>query len=193
MVCILRVLKGLEKLCVAPRSPHVLGRAGPLALDAHRIPLAILGIEDLLDHDLVPPRIAHVVDVPEPELPLARGEDLTELDLLGVLIEIRIRRAIMAVINVKIPQMLVVPAHDDLNDVMKSFQSGVGDQDPPPDTRLDILERDLDLEDRILKLRLVGFLYGRLDLRTLEFQPGLIESGDELGEEVPFGRGYRST
>src|SRR4029077_990252 len=58
-----RVALGLDELQITPGTPHVLGWASPLAVDADRIGPTLLGRQELLDHDLVLPTVAEVVSV----------------------------------------------------------------------------------------------------------------------------------
>ena len=58
-----RVGEGGEKTRIPVRAAGVLRRAGILAGEADRVPCVRLGRADLLDHDLVLPPVAEVVDV----------------------------------------------------------------------------------------------------------------------------------
>ena len=70
VLLVVGILNRLHEFGVAPDAATVLGRTGPFALQAPRIPLPPLGQDASLEKNIVPPRITEVILVLEPK-PLA--------------------------------------------------------------------------------------------------------------------------
>lgn len=66
-------------LLVAVGAADILGRAGPLALQAQRIPSSLLGPKATLEDDFVFPAVTEVVFVVELEPFAVSGNDLADL------------------------------------------------------------------------------------------------------------------
>jgi len=140
----LRVLKGRQVLFIAPHAADVLGRAGPLSCEAGRVASSLLGGHNLLDHEGVLPGIAEIVLVAEAKAfarqelaergaPLVDEAQFTKLILPGV--------AVTLPGDGELVQVIVLPPHDDLQDLVQLVKGGVaGHDDPPPDRGADGVE-----------------------------------------------------
>src|SRR5438067_12327838 len=132
----------------------ILGRAAPFATKKIGIEPARLGGLDALDRDAVLPVVAHVVGVIEHgdagldqtgERSAARTVDLVPPSgVLGVGL------AVGFVVGGELPQVIVEPAHDGLDDTVQGLQIGRGlDRDVAPDQRIDIDQFDAQDGDSI--------------------------------------------
>ncbi len=108
---------------------------------------ARLGGLDALDRDAVLPVVAHVVGVIEGSDPFLdetgeRGA-AGAIDLMPPAGIVGVRHAVGLVVGGELPQVIVEPAHDGLDDTVQGLQIGRGlDRDAAPDQRLDINQFD---------------------------------------------------
>src|SRR5208283_5233953 len=105
------------------------------------------------------------------------------------------RLAVVLVVDDKLMQVAVFPAHGGLDDVVKFAEGAVRHLDPPPDRRLDAAERDLELVDLARSWGWGGLSWLRLILpcraRRLErrrfrfrhLDPGPLRLDPELGPD----------
>ncbi len=146
---------GLEELGIAPGSANVFGRAAALGLDQAGIGETRCWIADALDLDRMFPAIAEVVEIFEG---LGAGVlEQLEQACLG-----RLERAVTAktpaalrwppadVADPDLPQVRVGPADGRLQDQVQPIEPKVERHlEATHDGRLDVVERDLETDDRI--------------------------------------------
>ena len=151
------------------------------------------GRQNLLDLDRVLPGISHVVEVGE--LLDAVGNQLAELDL-ALVADLQVAPkvvwplawvAVPLTTDLELVQVVVVPAHAGLDDVVQLDQRAVLHLDPPPDRGLDVPERDLQLVDlgRPLRLRHDTPPHSRRLLPCLPFQKGQNGQSSPTGKSSP--------
>jgi hypothetical protein len=145
------ICDGLQELAVAPRTADILGRTAPGALDEQRIGDARTHRRDGFQHHDAAPAVAVVVKILEGAL--AIDEECGQLDL-ALVIHLSILgrgHAIHDVSELEVVQVIIGPAHDDLNDVVQAFERHARRRlDPAPDRRIDIEQSDRDTDDLIL-------------------------------------------
>src|ERR1022692_3902109 len=113
------ILDRFEEVAVTPGTATVLRRAGTAAFDAARILHLGVSLQHLLDLDNVIPIVAEIVGVAEFLDP--RLDDLAQFRLVGtghVHFTIGVFTVLLAP-NVECPQVVSVPAHDGLDDVVE--------------------------------------------------------------------------
>ena len=151
MTLVLRICDGLQELAITPRAADILGRSASGALDEPRIVDALAYRPDGLQHDHAAPAIAVVVKILEGTLTI--DEECGQLDLAPVIHLSILGRghAIHDVSELEVVQVIIGPAHDDLNDVVQAFERHARWRfDPAPDRRIDIEQGDRDTDDLIL-------------------------------------------
>lgn len=137
MLFVLRVRHGIEQRWVTKRAATILRRTGILAGDASDFALARLRFELAFDLDFVPPVVAEIVAIHE--LCLRFGHAVQMHD--GFIDQRKLRaewighhRPVALAPDLELMQMLIFPAHRDLNHVMQVSQHDVArHQHAPPD------------------------------------------------------------
>jgi hypothetical protein len=162
------VLENLKQVVVAPNAAAILRRTGACAIEAEcgrgdSRP----GPKDFLDRDLVLPRIAEVVFVPEgvllarsdlPESEFARFEDFRVALKLG---KVMARVGVAVPAHLELVQMAVGPAKRDLKGGVQPVEAGVaGHLQPPPYGRLAAEQDDFQLVDWCVAFPRGGFKGG---------------------------------
>src|SRR5262249_42477086 len=159
------------------------------ARDAPGVADARLGSERLLDLDRVLPGVAHVVDVGE--LLDALAQKLAELDLAFIADLQLATEAVVPLLGVAVPlvpdvelvQVVVVPAHADLNNVVQCGERTALHLDTTPDRWLDVPQGNLQLVDLGRSFRLCHRLSQSFRLLPcLPFQKG------QNGQSSPTGK-----
>src|SRR5208283_921576 len=150
VVRVLRVSYRFQEIGVAPDTAAVLGRASPGSFGAPGILDLGLWLNNSLKLDAVLPAISEVVLIDKPGV-LAGLDDLAQQDAILVfhlhaeVQVVEIRFTVVFVIDDKLMHVAVLPAHDGLDDLMKVTQGTVRNLNTPPDRRLGVHERDLEL------------------------------------------------
>ena len=154
------VAPGFEEPDVAGRSADVLGRAMAGAVDAGRVFEASVFGDPLFEGDEVQPAVAEVVVVEQLRLRHVVEVEVTEMDVGGLegprivfgggLVR-QFRRAVDEPADDEFVEMLVAPAEGGLQHVVQFRQvQRRRQQQASPDRRLDVLQRDLGLDDRLV-------------------------------------------
>src|SRR5712691_8857145 len=123
----------------------VFRRTCPRATSANRVRLVGLGSQPILQDEIVLPVVTRIVHVFEGVTDF--HPQILELDLRGVAAGgFRLRRFIMVGTDDELPQMIVLPAHNVLEDGMELRQGGCApDEDASPHRWIDLPKHDSEL------------------------------------------------
>src|SRR5208337_1486270 len=139
-----------QEIGVAPDTAAVLGRTSPGSFGAPGILDLGLRLNNSLKLDAVLPAISEVVLIDKPGV-LAGLDDLAQQDAILIfhlhaeVQVVEIRFTVVFVVDDKLMHVAVLPAHDGLDDLMKIAEGTVRNLNTPPDRRLGVHERDLEL------------------------------------------------
>src|SRR5215210_286105 len=147
VVRVLLILDGLQHHVVSWNATAVFGRGSVLTLDADRIAYAFLRCPQFLDQDLVLPAVTEVVLVKETVLWL-----WDHLPQRNGSLALRVGHEVLVytidpVAGDEPVHMVILPVHDDLDDVVQLLQGGLaGEPHPAPDERFAVHEGHPDLK-----------------------------------------------
>lgn len=136
--------EGLETRC----SADVLGRTASGAFNETGIGCVLQGRLDAFDLNRVAPVVAEVVGVGQGQIAACdQGAEFDACRALGGRVgdELWIGNAIMMLGGLELPQMIVLPAHRRLDQVMQALETGsYGRGEAAPDRRLGVVELHAD-------------------------------------------------
>ena len=183
VLLVVRVLDGFDEIRIAPNAAAIFRRAGSLTFDAKGVLLPRLLFRAAFDQNLVIPGIAEVVFVKEPEFPGSWRDDVAQARgrriLVAELVEIVTDQygvAVKLLADLEVVQVRVFPSHRRLDMFVQLVKSAVLDLDAPPDRRLRLPERDLELIQEVGGLFPFPSLFGHDEIRSEAFNHFL---GDE--------------
>jgi hypothetical protein len=149
MPFVFRVGQGLQVVGISIRAAGVLRRPAAPAIHAARIPTLGLRRQDALDHDIEAPTVAKVVLIGEADADLPDGGLQPGPAFISYVALEDFGKAVEALADVKLVEVGIFPAHDDLEDLVELRECDVGpDVDAPPDRGIDVSKLDLELVDR---------------------------------------------
>src|SRR5262249_20997649 len=161
------VADSFEKIRIADEAAAILRWAGALAVDQLRIALSFGRRRNLLDLDFVPPTIAEIVFVQESRAFSAYSavEPRAKLvpEFTRRFIQIKCRIGVLRIVGLKAMQVRMCPSHSDLEDPVQIAKRHIsGDEQAPPDGRVNIAESDFEQVDLecLRLLCLLSFLFG---------------------------------
>jgi hypothetical protein len=139
----------LQEFFISRRAAHVLRRAVPFAGKAHWAQGRMRSRQNLLQHDLMSPVVAQVVDV-EHRITLCLHDcaDFRPalVDDVDVHLFVMLRHAPILAVFFKLMKMAIGPAHDCLEDIVETTQpEGARDLNQSPDRRTNLLQGDPEL------------------------------------------------
>src|SRR5262245_34615359 len=156
-----------EKIRVADEAAAILRWAGALAVDQLQISLSFGCRQNLLDLDFVPPTIAEIVFVQESRAFSAYNavEPRAKLvpEFTRRFIQIKCRIGVLRIVGLETMQVRMCPSHPELEYPVQIAERRIaGDEQAPPDGRINIAESDFELvyPRRLRLCFLSAFLYG---------------------------------
>ena len=150
------IAPGFEELGITGYTADIFGRTGSGTIDAGRIFAGWIGRDASFELDPMPPVVAEVVQIEEPDGLGVRPLEVAQPDQggfehLGVVFEIlleELRCAIAEPADDELVKVAIEPTERRLNDVMQLGQVERGRQEQlAPDRGRDVLEGDLGLND----------------------------------------------
>ena len=150
MLFVLGVGQRLQVVFIAGESAHILGWGAAFPSEAVRILYSQIRQNNRFQQQVMPPAIAEVVQVlevgsdPRDNLPQPHSALVNDFALVQIVV--RVRHAIDMAPDLELVEVIIFPAHDDLQDAVQLSQDRIfPDQDAPPDGRLKVLEGHLEL------------------------------------------------
>ena len=156
VVFVVGIAPGFEELGITGYTAEIFGRTGSGTIDAGRIFAGWIGRDASFELDPMPPVVAEVAQIEEPDGLGVRPLEVAQPDQggfehLGVVFEIlleELRRAIAEPADDELVKVAIEPTERRLNDVMQLGQVQRRRQEQlAPDRGRDVLEGDLGLND----------------------------------------------
>src|SRR5262245_39500159 len=196
MLGMIFVADSFEKIRVADEATAILRWAGALAVDQLRIALPFGRRQNLLDLDFVPPTIAEIVFVQESRAFSAYSavEPRAKLvpEFTRRFIQIKCRIGVLRIVGLEAMQVRMCPSHPELEYPVQTAERRIaGDEQAPPDGRINIAESDFELVylRRFRLYPLPAFLYGTA-APSCEFLGVDSQEPDLLLNAAPEGRDW---
>ena len=150
MIVMFGIGDGVEEVLEPGRTAAVFGRTAPGAVDVAWVFGVGLARPDGFYGDGVMPAVAHVIGVIE-----LAGAAIDQRHELGVLRSsdigpFAIRQTVAPFVDFELPEMVILPAHRRLDDVVHHLEAGLdGDIDDPPDSGLGVGQGDAQAGDSL--------------------------------------------
>ncbi len=149
MLFVIRVAKGLEKFLIRKDAAHILRRRIAFTAYAVRADIVGIGLRHFLKLQQVQPLVAEIVRILNSmtgrEIQVAQADAPVVNELM---LSIRIGNTVHAARDLEVMQVIVLPAHDGLNDTMELRQREIsGYEDPSPNGRFDAVKGKEELKD----------------------------------------------
>ncbi len=146
MFFVVGVLQLVKEVRIAVGATAIFRRASSLPLHAARVANAFFDGQGLLNVDAMLPIIPKIVIVAESQA--ASLDEIAQSDR-ACIVELAptFEIPVFFTIDDESVHVLIVPIHADLDNVVQFVQGAVVHLHPPPDQRLDVVQRDLDLVD----------------------------------------------